>query len=344
MTGALSPGKEKKGGAGSILSMNNNSSSNHLLPQSVGNSSKKSGTLFTVGLIAAWYCSNIGVLLLNKYLLSNYGFKYPIFLTMCHMTACALLSYIAIAWMKVVPMQTIRSRIQFYKISALSIIFCASVVSGNISLRFLPVSFTQAIGATTPFFTAVFAYLMTFKREAWLTYATLVPVVTGVVIASGGEPSFQFYGFIMCLAATAARALKSVLQGILLSSEGEKLNSMNLLLYMAPIAILVLLPATLILEPNVLGITIALARQDSKIIFYLLINSAIAYFVNLTNFLVTKHTSALTLQVLGNAKGAVAVVVSILLFRNPVSVTGMLGYTLTVFGVILYSEVKKRCR
>ena len=45
---------------------------------------------------------------------------------------------------------------------------------------------------------------------------------------------------------------------------------------------------------------------------------------------------------LGNAKGAVAVVVSILIFRNPVSVTGMFGYTLTVMGVILYSEAKKR--
>ena len=56
---------------------------------------------------------------------------------------------------------------------------------GNISLRFLPVSFNQAIGATTPFFTAVFAYLITLKKEAWLTYVTLVPVVTGVVIASG---------------------------------------------------------------------------------------------------------------------------------------------------------------
>jgi multidrug transporter EmrE-like cation transporter len=49
-----------------------------------------------------------------------------------------------------------------------------------------------------------------------------------------------------------------------------------------------------------------------------------------------------SLQVLGNAKGAVAVVVSIMIFKNPVSVTGMLGYTLTVIGVILYSESKKR--
>lgn len=301
-----------------------------------------SSKVFTLLLVGAWYSSNIGVLLLNKYLLSNYGFRFPIFLTMCHMTACALLSYVGITWFKMVPMQTIRSRQQLLKIAALSIIFCGSVVGGNISLRYLPVSFNQAVGATTPFFTAVFAYIITVKREAWLTYATLVPVVTGVIIASGGEPSFHLYGFIMCILATAARALKTVLQGILLSSEGEKLNSMNLLLYMAPIAVVVLLPATLILEPNVLGITVALARRDMRIVYYLLFNSGLAYCVNLTNFLVTKHTSALTLQVLGNAKGAVAVVVSILLFRNPVSVTGMLGYTLTVCGVILYSEAKRR--
>ncbi|MED6122099.1 hypothetical protein PIB30_036613 [Stylosanthes scabra] len=305
---------------------------------------KSTGKVFTFGLIAFWYSSNIGVLLLNKYLLSNYGFRYPIFLTLCHMMACSILSYVAISWMKIVPMQTIRSRVQFMKISSLGLIFCLSVVGGNISLRYLPVSFNQAVGATTPFFTAVFAYFMTLRREGWVTYITLVPVVTGVMIASGGEPSFHLFGFIMCISATAARALKTVLQGILLSSDGEKLNSMNLLMYMAPVAVAFLLPASIVMEQDVVGITISLAREDPSIMWLLIFNSALAYFVNLTNFLVTKHTSALTLQVLGNAKGAVAVVISILIFRNPVSVTGMLGYSLTVFGVVLYSEAKKRSK
>nr|GEX22174.1 probable sugar phosphate/phosphate translocator At3g11320 [Tanacetum cinerariifolium] len=128
------------------------------------------------------------------------------------------------------------------------------------------------------------------------------------IYSTEGEPSFHLFRFLMCIGATAARALKSVLQGILLSSEGitsfftEKLNSMNLLMYMAPIAVVILHPATLFMEENVVGITIALARKD----------------------------------VLGNAKGAAAVVVLIMIFWNPVSVTGMLGYLLTVLGVILY--------
>jgi hypothetical protein len=73
----------------------------------------------------------------------------------------------------------------------------------------------------------------------------------------------------------------------------------------------------------------------------LFVNSFLAYFVNLTNFLVTKYTSALTLQVLGNAKGVVAVVISVMCFRNPVTVYSMLGYGITVGGVVLYSHAKK---
>lgn len=260
------------------------------------------------------------------------------------MSACAVLSYVSIVFLKVFPLQQIKSRSQLLRIATLSIVFCGSVVGGNISLRYLPVSFNQAVGATTPFFTAVFAYMMTFKREAWVTYAALVPVVTGVVIASGGEPSFHLYGFIMCISATAARAFKSVLQGILLSSEGEKLNSMNLLLYMSPIAVLVLLPATLIMEPDVLEVTVSLGMKHRFMWLLLGINSVAAYLANLSNFLVTKHTSALTLQVLGNAKGAVAVVISILLFKNPVTLIGIGGYTMTVMGVVAYGEAKRRLK
>lgn len=40
----------------------------------------------------------------------------------------------------------------------------------------------------------------------------------------------------------------------------EKLNSMNLLLYMSPIAVLVLVPAVLIMEPNVLEVILSLGK------------------------------------------------------------------------------------
>ncbi|KAL0359564.1 UNVERIFIED_CONTAM: udp-uronic acid transporter 1 [Sesamum angustifolium] len=341
----------------------------------MSSSASNKHAVFITCLIILWYSTNIGVLLLNKFLLSNYGFAFPIFLTMCHMSACAVLSYISIMFLKIVPIQRIKSRSQFLRIATLSMVFCGSVVGGNISLKYLPVSFNQAVGATTPFFTALFAYLMTRKREAWATYTCLVPVVAGVVIASGGEPSFHLYGFIMCIGATAARAFKSVLQGVLLSNEGvEKVSvfletkneRLHLLLTVnlykqnmhsslqgkvelhefdavyGPIAILVLLPAAIVMEPNVFDFVVSLGLEHKFMWVLLLVNSTMAYGANLCNFLVTKHTSALTLQVLGNAKGAVAVVISILIFRNPVTFIGIAGYTMTVMGVAAYGESKRR--
>ncbi|KAF5734450.1 sugar phosphate/phosphate translocator [Tripterygium wilfordii] len=82
-------------------------------------------------------------------------------------------------------------------------------------------------------------------------------------------------------------------------------------------AALILIPFTLYIEGNIAAFTIEKAKEDPFIIFLLLGNATVAYLVNLTNFLVTKHTSALTLQVLGNAKAAVA---AVLIFRNPVTV------------------------
>ncbi|TKY55404.1 sugar phosphate/phosphate translocator [Spatholobus suberectus] len=308
------------------------------------NGNSLSPTLVTALIIASWYLSNIGVLLLNKYLLSFYGYRFPIFLTMLHMLSCAAYSYAAINFLEIVPLQHIHSKRQFLKIFALSAIFCFSVVCGNTSLRYLPVSFNQAVGATTPFFTAVFACLITCKKETAEVYLALLPVVFGIVVASNSEPLFHLFGFLVCVGSTAGRALKSVVQGILLTSEAEKLHSMNLLLYMAPVAALILLPFTLYIEGNVLALTVDKARGDPFIVFLLLGNATVAYLVNLTNFLVTKHTSALTLQVLGNAKAAVAAVVSVLIFRNPVTVMGMAGFGITIMGVVLYSEAKKRSK
>ncbi|KAJ6308228.1 hypothetical protein OIU76_017913 [Salix suchowensis] len=95
---------------------------------------------------------------------------------------------------------------------------------------------------------------------------------------------------------------------------------------------------------NVASITIEKARGDPYIVFLLIGNATVAYLVNLTNFLVTKHTSALTLQVLGNAKAAVAAAVSIMIFRNPVTAMGIAGFAVTIMGVVLYSEAKKRSK
>lgn len=67
----------------------------------------------------------------------------------------------------------------------------------------------------------VWIQLQLFLLEWFLEYIFCLIINFYCLFATmQGEPSFHLFGFIMCIGATAARALKSVLQGILLSSEG----------------------------------------------------------------------------------------------------------------------------
>jgi hypothetical protein len=82
-----------------------------------------------------------------------------VFLTLCHMMACAILC-ISLSALGITPTKRLRSTAQFIRVAVLASIFCTTVVLGNVSLKFIPISFNQAIGATTPFFTAIFALAM----------------------------------------------------------------------------------------------------------------------------------------------------------------------------------------
>jgi drug/metabolite transporter (DMT)-like permease len=66
------------------------------------------------------------------------------------------------------------------------------------------------LGATTPFFTAIFASLMTGNKELAEVYCAPLPVVFGIVLASNSEHLFHLFGFLVCVGSTAGRALKSV--------------------------------------------------------------------------------------------------------------------------------------
>ncbi len=86
-------------------------------------------------------------------------------------------------------------------------------------------------------------------------------------------------------------------QGVLLADQSEKLDSMNLLRLMSPVAMILLLPAIAILEPSAPSVALQLLFNEPNFLVLLVGNSSLAYIVNFTNFQITKYTSALTLQV-----------------------------------------------
>jgi len=298
--------------------------------------------LKAVGTVCLWYLCNITVSLSNRYLLTT-GLRAPISLTCLHMVCTFCFATVAVNFMGF-EKQEIQSRSQALKVVAQSITFGVSIVCGVSALGHIPVSFNEMISSTTPLFTAIIAYAMQGEGQTYEKVTALLLVAVGASISSGGEPSWSLVGFTLALTATATRALKAVLQAVLLTSSEEKLSSMNLLRYMTGIVIIVLVPIVLASEGGTKMMDIFIENYhagNTKFLFIMTINVFAAFMSNLSQFLVTKCVGAVVLQVLGNFKGVVNACISVLVFQNAVTLQSLGGYGLTTAGVFIYTYLKR---
>lgn len=187
--------------------------------------------------------SNLGVLLLNKLLLSYWSFRQPVLLTFLHMASSVIFIW-GLRAAKLLTIQRLQSARQAANVFLLSLVFALAVLCANVSLKFLEVSMNQAIGAATPVFAAIFAiilqgastthvyiaveprrqkrlgsaarrqvlFLIAGERESMTTYSTLLLVVGGVIVASGVEPDLNLFGATICFLGAAFRGLRAVMQ------------------------------------------------------------------------------------------------------------------------------------
>merc|ERR1712032_355358 len=63
-----------------------------------------------------------------------------------------------------------------------------------------------------------------------------------------------------------------------------------------------------------------------------------ACLLNIANFLVTAYTSAITLQILGNVKACVGIMISVFIFGNELRFMQGLGVIVCLFGVHIYEK------
>jgi len=309
---------------------------------------RRGEALGLVVLVAGWYASATYMGVSNKALIAGHGFRFPAGLTFLHMAASGVFSACATRWGGSGGRdQRLRSLAHLGKVALLAGLFCASVLAGNASLQFIPLSFTQMVGAATPLFTAAVLYLSGGGGQTRQQLVAPAPVVLGALMTAFGEVNFDTQGFALACFACLCRASKSVWQERLLAAEEERLDPLHLMAYMCPLAAGLLAVFAL---PGEVRPFLAWAdayrsdesRSSRVFLAFLASNVAAAFFVNLLGFEITRRFGAVALQVLGNGKGAVTTVGGVLVFRNTISGTAGAGYGLTLLGVGLYGRAGRK--
>ncbi|KAJ6735810.1 SOLUTE CARRIER FAMILY 35 [Salix viminalis] len=273
--------------------------------------------------ILQWWGFNVTVIIMNKWIFQKLDFKFPLTVSCVHFICSSIGAYVVIKVLKIKPLIVVESEDRWRRIFPMSFVFCINIVLGNVSLRFIPVSFMQTIKSFTPATTVVLQWLVWRKYFDWRIWASLVPIVGGILLTSVTELSFNMFGFCAALFGCLATSTKTILAESLL--HGYKFDSINTVYYMAPFATMILgLPAILVEGSGVINWFYTHEDVWSAVII-ILCSGLLAFCLNFSIFYVIHSTTAVTFNVAGNLKVAFAVLVSWMIFRNPISVMNSVG-------------------
>jgi len=276
---------------------------------------------------------------LNKWIFHRYHFRYPALLTGLHMVACYALCSVTLRLRAGPPPRPLSLKTR-RAVLRLSVVFVVSVAAGNAALGFIHVSFAQAIGATAPLWTVVLSVVLTQRSYPPLVYVSLLLICLGMILTTRGEVNFHPIGFALVLLATLTRALKSIMQGLALSSVEDRLDSIELLYHMSWRSALWLGAWCLLLERGALHDPTL--SSSVALWMYIVASALVSFFLNVAQFAVTKATSAVTLQVLGNIKVVLLIVLSVAIFGNEVSAMAASGCAICLSGVVLYNFATRK--
>merc|ERR1719487_2490343 len=275
------------------------------------------------------------------------GFKYPLWLTLMHMvfSFAASLIFLKVSERGIsederAARQKERGEINRLLIWPLSISFALSVGTGNLALKYLFPSFNQMLSSIGPLVTLVLDLGITGTKYNFASYVSVTMCVIGVMLCTVGEPSMHVLGLAYNICSTFLRGVKSVLQQILLTD--HKIDAITLLYLMAPQAGMVLLPLSLWQEGN--EPWIAFWNPTPATFWLVLLSCLNACFLNVTTFIVTRETSSVTLQVLGNAKTIVGIGISFAWFGNATTAMQLWGMGVCIVGIIMYERLGKKTK
>uniref|UniRef100_A0A7S1TKR7 Sugar phosphate transporter domain-containing protein n=1 Tax=Erythrolobus australicus TaxID=1077150 RepID=A0A7S1TKR7_9RHOD len=303
-------------------------------------SSGAAGKALLAVYIGCWYAANILFNIFNKRLLKIVPLYTTVTLfqlAMGGLVGCALWATRLHKYQKV-------TADELKAIYPLALAHLAGNLFTNLSLRQMAVSFTHTIKASEPFFSVVIGKVFvpgTAFHPA--VYASLVPIVAGVTLASVSEVSFNWVGFLTAMASNVSFQSRNVLSKKFMGD--VKLDNLNLFAWISILSCATLAPFALVLDAAKYGGVAAAAADKGIALMPLLSKLCVCGFLhflyNQFSYVVLQRVNPVT-HAVGNTMKRVAVIASsILVFRNPVTKLNLLGTAIAIAGVAIYSQVKK---
>ncbi|XP_063961452.1 solute carrier family 35 member C2-like isoform X1 [Lytechinus pictus] len=299
-----------------------------------------------IALVLFYYTFSISLTFYNKWLFQD--FRYPLTITIIHLAvkfvlalivrsllrACTSIKPVSLNWTTYLKMVTPTGLT-----SALDIGF------SNWSLVFITISLYTMCKSSAIIFILIFAIVFGLQKPHWMQVIIVVLIAVGLFMFTYESTQFNLEGFILVLAASVLSGLRWSLAQILTQKQETGLhNPIDIIYHLQPVMIIGLLPLAVGAEGVKLCTTEAfLGFSDIQVLIgtcaKLLLGACLAFMLAMSEYLLLRQTSTLTLSISGIFKEICTLYIASKK-GDEMSLVNFLGMIVCLSGISLHVGLK----
>ncbi|CAH9123227.1 unnamed protein product [Cuscuta epithymum] len=288
---------------------------------------------------AAWafnIVTSVGIILVNKALMANYGFSFASTLTGLHFGTTTLMTVIlkrlgyiqesSLPWSE---------RLRFVLFANLSI------VGMNVSLMWNSVGFYQIAKLSMIPISCLLEVVLDGVRYSRDTKLSILLVLLGVAICTVTDVSVNAKGFIAAFIAVWSTALQQYYVHHL--QQKYALGSFNLLGHTAPLQAASLLLLGPFADKWLTDKSVAAYHYTVTSVLFIAFSCTIAIGTNLSQFICISRFTAVSFQVLGHMKTILVLILGFTFFgREGLNLHVVVGMAIAIAGMIWYGNASSK--
>ncbi|CAH9138242.1 unnamed protein product [Cuscuta epithymum] len=291
---------------------------------------KSSVQLGVIGALFLSVASSVSIVICNKALMSNLGFKFATTLTSWHLmvTYCTLHVALRLNFFENKPID-MKTVMLFGILNGISIGFL------NLSLGFNSIGFYQMTKLAIIPFTVLLETIFLKKQFSRNVKLSLLVLLIGVGIASITDLQLNLVGTILSVLAIITTCVGQILTNTI--QKRLSISSTQLLYQSAPFQATVLFITGPVVDQYLTKQNVFASTYSPIILAFIVLSCLIAVSVNFSTFLVIGKTSPVTYQVLGHLKTCLVLGFGYTLLHDPFTSRNIIGILVAIIGMGLYS-------
>lgn len=297
------------------------------------------GSVLAIIAIVGWAFTSSWLIFLNRDIMRDKGFPFPLMLPAVSQLGCSLLAWLAGGLGFVSVRRPLPVREYLNRLFPLAFAVVMSMFLGNYAYLGLSLAFLNMLKAFTPAATLLVSAIagMESLTPVGLLSTVLIALGTGVATAqeSSHNASFHLPSFISFTTSIGFEAARVVIAAKLLGRLEKPFNPVEMMAHVGPCVFLMLAIASIAVEGGPL-LTILGVGGLFRIWTDLLLVAVLSFLVNATSYYAIMYTSSTTFKVAGCFKNA-AVVWWAMVQGDQVTVTQLYGFALATLGFLLYT-------